>query len=94
MSERGSRTRWAPIPDSDRYWAVGSTPAKKAHRIVGNWPGNDARQTACGAMICLHAEYDSVGWPFPNGGMSFEFNKIPGRYAICLQCVEQDETVE
>jgi hypothetical protein len=81
---------WAP---GDRCWAVGSNPARLAHRVVGEWPGNDAVQTACGASICLHADGYPTAWPFPLGGLSLDFDDIPPRYRICLKCVAADETL-
>jgi len=86
---------WRPFDlDSERFWAVGCAPARLAHRIVGEWPGNHAMQSACGSSICLHAEFNSGGWPFPSGGLSFNcIEEIPEQYKLCLKCVEKDDTV-
>jgi len=88
------RRHWREYPPAERYWAVGSQPATKAHRIIGEQPGNDAVRTACGTSICLHAEMDEERWPFPAGGMSFEaIEEIPATYTLCLKCLLADETV-
>jgi hypothetical protein len=82
------------LAPEDRYWAVGSNPAWKAHRVVGDWAGPGCKETACGSSIWLHAETFGSNWPFPSGGMSFDFDEIPSEYVICLKCVNADETVD
>lgn len=80
------------LPMEERYWAVGSRPARLAHRVTADLPGEPYKLCVCGATVSLHWDYNREGWG-EDGGRRYKFDDIPERYDLCMKCVAADEMV-